>query len=80
VFKVLYGKDGVGGGDAKLLAGIGALAGAFAVPGVMLGAVATFAFYAVAMGRFDKGAQYPFGPFIVLGYVMWIMFGPYYIY
>lgn len=80
VFKVLYKKDGIGGGDAKLLAGIGALVGALAVPGVMMGAVATFAFYAVAMGRFDKDARYPFGPFIVLGYVMWVIFGPYYIY
>lgn len=80
VFKILKGKDGIGMGDAKLLAGVGALVGPFAVPGVMLGALVTFAFYAVLVGARSEDAKYPLGPFIILGMCLWLLLGPYYNY
>lgn len=78
VFKYLKGKDGIGMGDAKLLAAVGALVGPFAVPGVMLGALVTFAFYAVTVGCRSDDSKYPLGPFIILGMCLWLVFGPYY--
>lgn len=80
VFKYLKGKEGIGMGDAKLLAAVGALVGPFAVPGVMLGALATFAFYAVTLGGRSEGEKYPLGPFIIAGMCFWLVFGPYYSY
>lgn len=70
VFKVIYKKDGVGCGDMKLLAAIGALTGWMAIPVVMMTTLAIFALYAVIL-RINKETQYPFGPFIIAGALFW---------
>lgn len=80
IFKTIHKKDGVGGGDAKLLACLGALAGVLAIPGIMIGTMVSFALYAVAMKRLGRGIYHPLGPFLILGYLSWVTIGPYYNY
>ncbi len=66
VFKALRGKDGLGHGDKKLLAAIGAWGGWMLLPAVVLiGALATLG--AIGVGKFrgetiSTGAPVPFGP------------------
>ena len=67
VFRLVTGKEGMGYGDFKLLAAIGALLGWQALPLVILlsslvGAIVGIALIAVT-GR-DKGVPMPFGPFL----------------
>jgi leader peptidase (prepilin peptidase)/N-methyltransferase len=67
------GREGLGQGDAKLLAASGAWAGAWSLPDVlMIGAVTALAF-ALRRGRIDPAARIPFGPFLAAGtWVMWL--------
>lgn len=65
-FHRLTGREGLGGGDLKLLAALGAWLGISAIPGVL--------FWGAALGVLaglllqHRGAQaYPFGPFLALG-------------
>ncbi len=78
VFKRLTGKDGMGGGDVKLLAMIGAWMGWRSLPLIILissltGAVAGSLFLLTA----GKGlrARIPFGPFLSLGTLIYFFFG-----
>lgn len=72
------GTDGLGLGDAKLIAGVGLWLGLEALPGVVLvSAAAALAFMLLAArisGRaLDPSRPAPFGPFIALGaYVSWL--------
>lgn len=77
-FKYLTGKDGMGGGDVKLLAMIGAWIGWRALPFIVLisslaGAIIGSAFLLLA----GKGlrVRIPFGPFLALGTLLYIFFG-----
>lgn len=79
VYVSLTGKEGMGGGDIKLLAMIGAWLGWRPLPLVVLissltGAVIGVAFLLLA----GKGlrAKIPFGPFLSLGALVYFFFGP----
>jgi leader peptidase (prepilin peptidase)/N-methyltransferase len=74
------GRDGLGLGDAKLLAAGGAWLGSAALPGALLaGAVAGLGFAALChLGgrRVTADMKLPFGPFLVSGiWLMWLYAG-----
>ena len=79
-YRVLRGRDGLGGGDPFLLAGIGAWVGWIGLPGVLLWAavagLSVVAGRAVA-GRTVSGSdRLPFGVFLALGgWLTWLL-GP----
>ncbi|MGB5165109.1 MAG: A24 family peptidase [Woeseiaceae bacterium] len=67
VFKIVTGKDGMGYGDFKLLAAIGAWLGWQALPTVilmsaMVGAILNIAL--IALRKQDRDTQIPFGPYL----------------
>ena len=82
IFKLLTGKEGMGGGDIKLLAMIGAFLGWKAVvftifagsaTGTLVGAI-------VVLGKGGgRKLAVPFGPFLSLGALLFIFFGPQFI-
>lgn len=68
-YEAIRGQEGLGRGDAKLLAAGGAWLGPFALPVVIFaGALAGIA-YAVVTGRAKAQAELRFGPFLGLGIV-----------
>jgi len=72
VFKTLRGKDGLGRGDAKLLAAGGAWCGWMGLPFIVLIA-SGFGLLAALMPSFrksSKNGRIPFGPFLALGIFM----------
>lgn len=78
-FKLLTGKEGMGYGDFKLLAAIGAWFGWQLLPAVILlssvlGSVIGIALI-VLKGR-DKQVPMPFGPFLALGGIAALFYGP----
>jgi len=75
LYRRLKGRDGLGMGDAKLLAGAGAWAGWQALPTVVLiGSVAALAW--VMVRRPDPSQPLPFGPFLALGFWLAWRLGP----
>lgn len=77
VYAWLRGREGLGMGDAKLLAAAGAWLGFDALPTLMLWATGTAlmaVLIAVLMGRRVGGATHvPFGPFLALGFwLVWL--------
>lgn len=75
----LTGREGMGGGDAKLLAMMGAFLGLKAVPFIifassLVGTVAGLSIMAIQ--RKDRHLAIPFGPYLALGAVLYIFFGP----
>ncbi|MDH3452075.1 MAG: A24 family peptidase [Gammaproteobacteria bacterium] len=77
-FKLLTGKEGMGYGDFKLLAAIGAWLGWQNLPLTILIASATGAVIGVTLtllGRHQRGAPIPFGPFLAAGGWCALMWG-----
>lgn len=80
LYRVLRSREGLGHGDAKLLAASGAWVGAMALPQVVFGA-AVAALIAAAGLRLagvplSAGSALPFGPFLALAtWLVWL-FGP----
>lgn len=80
IYRRLRGREGLGGGDAKLLAAGGAWVGVTGLPTVVfVGAVAAL----VAVGilvlagrRMQRDTALPFGPFLALGIWLVWLFGP----
>jgi leader peptidase (prepilin peptidase) / N-methyltransferase len=78
-YSSLTKKDGIGGGDIKLLAMIGAFCGWHSIPFVvfvssMVGALSgVFIMYSQKKGR---SLAIPFGPYLSIAAVMYIFFGP----
>jgi len=76
-YRRLRGRDGLGEGDAKLLAAAGAWLGWEALPWLVLIA-ALAALVLVAIGRlfgrrWEAGSAVPFGPFLALGFfLLWL--------
>jgi prepilin signal peptidase PulO-like enzyme (type II secretory pathway) len=68
VFRFFTGRDGMGYGDFKLLAALGAWLGVAALPALLLGA--SLAGVAAGLllrlfGRVERGQALPFGPYLV---------------
>ncbi len=77
-FELITGKEGMGGGDIKLLAMIGAWLGWKALPFVVL--ISSVAGTIIGGGALlitkkELGARIPFGPFLALGAVVYFFFG-----
>jgi leader peptidase (prepilin peptidase)/N-methyltransferase len=72
-FRRMRGREGLGMGDAKLLAAGGAWVGAWLLPDVLLLAAGSALIYALRRGRPDPAARVPFGPFLAVGiWIMWL--------
>ena len=74
----LFGKEGMGGGDIKLLAMIGAFLGwqqvlLTVIVGGLVGAVVGVALIGARV--MPRGAYIPFGPFLSLGAVVAMLYG-----
>ena len=78
-FKLLTGKEGMGYGDFKLLAALGAWLGWQMLPLVLLLSAAAGVLVvgsAIAAGRRERGAQFPFGPYLAIAGWVALMWGP----
>lgn len=78
-YHFLTGKEGMGGGDIKLLGMIGAFLGwKGAVSALIIGAFAGAVIGGVLMFRYGKDSKYaiPFGPFLAAGAAVYLFFGP----
>jgi leader peptidase (prepilin peptidase)/N-methyltransferase len=79
VYEIVRGTEGLGGGDVKLLAMIGAFLGPVGVFFVLLvssliGSVAGV--IGMALGKAGSTTQIPFGPFLVVGGLLYVFAGP----
>jgi leader peptidase (prepilin peptidase)/N-methyltransferase len=77
-YRLLRGREGLGQGDAKLLAAAGAWVGAGMLAYVVLGAALAGLLFAGAMvlagRRIDGSTRLPFGPFLAAGiWSVWLM-------
>ena len=78
LFKLMTGKEGMGYGDFKLLAALGAWMGAAALlPTILLSSLigAIIGSIALAAKGKDKSTPIPFGPFIAAAGWVWFVFG-----
>lgn len=78
IYRALRGRDGLGGGDAKLLAAAGAWVGLRALPQVVLLAALAGLLAAACLRlsgiRLDAQSAIPFGPFLALAiWLLWLM-------
>lgn len=78
LFKLVTGKEGMGYGDFKLLAAIGAWFGWQLLPAVLLlsslvGSVIGIGM--IALGRHGRNVPIPFGPYLALGGISALFFG-----
>jgi leader peptidase (prepilin peptidase) / N-methyltransferase len=70
LYRLRAGRDGLGGGDVKLLAALGAWLGWAMLPWVVVGAAAMALLTVVLLvqgGRLRYDQPVPFGPFLALG-------------
>ena len=77
IYRALRGRDGLGGGDAKLLAAAGAWIGVRALPQVVLLAALAGLFVAAGLRlagvRLGTQSALPFGPFLALAtWLVWL--------
>jgi leader peptidase (prepilin peptidase)/N-methyltransferase len=71
------GREGLGGGDAKLLAAAGAWVGPAWLAWVVVLAAAAGLAWALARGGWDGARRLPFGPFLAAAaYGVWLWAGP----
>ena len=78
VFRLITGKDGMGHGDFKLLAMIGAWLGWEVLPAVVLLSSATALVCAatlIGLGYRDRASPMPFGPFLAAAAWLCLLFG-----
>lgn len=78
VFKLLTGKDGMGFGDFKLLAALGAWLGWMHLPSIILAASVSglvFALVQLAAARMGWDQKIPFGPYLAAGGLLSLFFG-----
>ncbi len=77
-FRLLTGKEGMGYGDFKLLAALGAWMGWQALPGIILLSSLVGAVIGIAMillrGK-DKNMPIPFGPYLAIAGLIWFCWG-----
>jgi leader peptidase (prepilin peptidase) / N-methyltransferase len=75
----LTGREGMGGGDAKLLAMLGAFLGLKSVPFIIFTSslVGTIAGLSImVMQRKGRHLAIPFGPYLALGATLYVFYGP----
>jgi leader peptidase (prepilin peptidase) / N-methyltransferase len=80
LFKLLTGKEGMGFGDFKLLAVMGAWMGPTALlPIILLSSLvgALIGGTMIAMRKHEREVPMPFGPFIAMAGWIWFIAGPY---
>lgn len=78
LFKLMTGKDGMGYGDFKLLAALGAWLGWQMLPLIILLSSllgATYGVFILVLRRHQQGQPLPFGPFLALAGVCALFFG-----
>ena len=78
IYKLLTGKDGMGGGDIKLLAMMGVLIGWQGVLFTIFVSSATGSVTGILLMLIQKGnlkLAVPFGPFLAIGAISYIFFG-----
>lgn len=76
LFKAITGKEGMGYGDFKLMAALGAWFGWSALPMLLLMASGTGAIVGIGLrlsGELEAGRPMPFGPFIAAGGALWLL-------
>jgi leader peptidase (prepilin peptidase)/N-methyltransferase len=79
LYKLLTGKVGMGAGDFKLLAALGAWVGGSMILPIVLGASLIGALAGIAMkltGALREGVYVPFGPFLAGGGLLVVLAGP----
>ena len=77
-YRLIRGKEGMGAGDFKLLAALGAWLGWQAIPSIILLSSAVGAVVGIALilfRRHDRGVPIPFGPYLAGGGVAALFFG-----
>jgi leader peptidase (prepilin peptidase)/N-methyltransferase len=78
VYYLISGKEGMGGGDIKLLAWIGTLVGWKAVPFVIMFSALSGSLVGILVAiksRDGFKTAIPFGPYLVLGAVVYLFYG-----
>ena len=76
IYRILRGHDGMGLGDAKLLAAIGAWLGVWALPLVLLMGAGLGVIAGLYQQRADgKNIAFAFGPYLAVGGVIGLLFG-----
>ena len=77
-FKLLRGKDGMGGGDVKLLAAVGAWVGSlYIIPDVLFACVLSIVIYACTAIFGKAENKFPFGPSIAIAGFLFYVSLPY---
>ena len=73
-FYKVTGKIGLGGGDIKLIAGIGLFVG---ITGILFSILisSVIALVVILLMRHDLKKEFPFGPFLITGTLIYIFFG-----
>lgn len=78
IFKLATGKEGLGYGDFKLMAALGAWLGWQALPFVLLSASALGAIAGIALvlaKRHERGQAIPFGPYLAIAGMLALLYG-----
>ena len=78
-YKWVTGREGMGGGDVKLLAMIGAWLGLKAIPFILFSSSLIGVLIGVGSGLVSKQglkAKIPFGPFLAISSILYVFFGP----
>lgn len=76
VYFVFTGRDGLGGGDIKLLAWLGALLGWKAIPFVILSSSIVGSVVGLIVSRKNEDGlktMIPFGPFLAMGAMLYLL-------
>ena len=79
-YRLVRGRDGLGFGDLKLLAAMGAWSGAAILPGVvflsaLMALIGILAMRLWRRGATDLEAEFPFGPWIIAAYMICLVVG-----
>jgi leader peptidase (prepilin peptidase)/N-methyltransferase len=73
-FQIITKKEALGGGDIKLIAGVGSFVGIYGVI-FTITAASVIALITLILLRHDLQKNFPFGPFLILAAVMHIFLG-----
>lgn len=77
-YKWITGREGMGGGDVKLLAMLGAWLGWKAIPFILFSSSLIGVFVGVGIGLLQRTgfrSRIPFGPFLALSAIIYLFFG-----